>query len=416
MLSRVPQTVKRFIKHPLFLSLYLPSLLAFIAVGLRTPILPLYAGELTEAYGLIGLLVAAEGIGTLMADLPVGALVRKLGPRWGMIIGLAIEAGATVALMWVESIGVAVVLRLASGIGFALFGISRHTYITEAVRIEVRGQAMSLFGGIFRIGLLIGPAIGGVIASRYGLRVPFAVYGVFCLAAILVMVLAKNHFLQSEAPDEAFTNNKIGLRKALKGRFGVFIFASFAQVLAQITRAGQRLILPLWGADVLGLTPDQIGWAVSLSSAVGITLFYPVGVIMDKVGRKATVVPSFIILGLGLALLPLTGDYAGLLWVSALIGVGQGFGSGAMLTLGADLAPKKGASAFLSAWRWIGDTGVSGGPVIVGYIAEALALPSAAMVIAGAGLLAGLVFSLLVPETLKKNRRRDNKSGDITNC
>ena len=405
MLSRVPQTVKRFIKHPLFLSLYLPSLLAFIAVGLRTPILPLYAGELTDAYGLIGLLVAAEGIGTLLADLPIAALVRKLGPRWGMIVGLTIEAGTTLALMWVDSIGVAILLRLASGVGFALFGIARHTYITEAIRIEVRGQAMSLFGGIYRAGLLVGPAIGGVIAARFGLRLPFAAYGIFCLAAILVMVFAKNHFLKSEPSGVEFGTHQVGLREAIKGRFWVFTFASFAQVLGQITRAGQSLILPLWGSDILNLMPDQIGWAVSLSSAVAISLFYPVGIIMDKVGRKATIVPSFIIMGLGLALLPLTGGYSGLLWVSALIGLGHGFGSGAMLTLGADLAPKNGTSAFLSAWRWIGDTGVSGGPVIVGYIAEALALPSATLVIAGAGLLAGLVFSLLVPETLKKDRR-----------
>ena len=405
MISRAPQTIKRFIKHPLFLSLYLPSLFAFIAVGLRTPILPLYASKITNAYGLIGLLVAAEGIGTLLADLPIAGLVRRLGPRWGMIIGLTIEAGTTVALMWVDSVAVAIVLRLASGIGFALFGIARHTYITEAIRIEVRGQAMSLFGGIYRAGLLIGPAVGGVIATRYGLRLPFVAYGIFCLAAILVLVFAKGHFLKSEPTKNEYGANQIGLREALKGRFWVFTFASFAQVLGQITRAGQSLILPLWGSDMLNLMPDQIGWAVSLSSAVGIALFYPVGIIMDKVGRKATIVPSFILIGLGLALLPLTGGYSGLLWISALIGLGHGFGSGGMLTLGADLAPQNGTSAFLSAWRWIGDTGVSGGPVIVGYIAEALALPAASLVIAGAGLLAALVFSVLVPETLKKDRR-----------
>jgi MFS family permease len=405
MISRAPQTIKRFFKHPLFLSLYLPSLLAFIAVGLRTPILPLYAGEITHAYGLIGLLVAAEGIGTLMADLPIAGLVRKLGPRWGMIIGLIVEAGTTVALMWVDSIALAIGLRLISGIGFALFGIARHTYITEAIRIEVRGQAMSLFGGVYRAGLLVGPVVGGVIATRYGLRLPFAAYGIFCVAAILVLVFAKNHFLKTEPSTNTYGVNQIGLREALKGRFWIFTCASFAQVLGQITRAGQGLILPLWGADMLNLMPDQIGWAVSLTSAIGIALFYPVGIIMDKVGRKATIVPSFILIGLGLALLPLTRDFSGLLWISVLIGLGHGFGSGGMLTLGADLAPQNGTSAFLSAWRWIGDTGVSGGPVIVGYIAEALALPAASLVIAGASLLAALVFSVLVPETLKKKSR-----------
>lgn len=405
MLFGVPQKFKRFIKHRLFLSLYFPSFLAFIGLGLRRPILPLFAGDLTDAYGMIGLFVAAEGIGMLLADLPVAALVHKLGARWGMIIGLTIEASATLGLVWVSSIGLAIGLRLVSGIGFAVYGIARHTYITEAIDIKVRGQAMSLFGGIFRLGSLIGPALGGVIATQIGLRLPFAIYAGLCLASICVLIFAKNQFVRIETSFDLNPEKRMGLKQSLKGRYWVFASASSGQVLGQITRAGQSLILPLWGADILNLMPDQIGWALSLSSAVGVALFYPVGIVMDKIGRKATIVPSFIILGLGLTLLTLTNNYSGYLWISAIIGMGLGFGSGAMLTLGADLAPPNSASAFLGAWRWIGDAGVSGGPVIVGYIAEGLALPSATLVIAGVGVLSGLVFAFLVPETLRRKKR-----------
>jgi MFS family permease len=123
---------------------------------------------------------------------------------------------------------------------------------------------------------------------------------------------------------------------------------------------------------------------------------------MDHLGRKLTIIPSFVLMGVGLALLPLTGSYAAFLLVGAVIGLGHGLGSGAMMTLGSDLAPQKGRSTYLGAWRWIGDAGNSGGPALVGVVADALALPAASLVIAAAGFLAGGIFALLVPETLKK--------------
>jgi hypothetical protein len=56
----------------------------------------------------------------------------------------------------------------------------------------------------------------------------------------------------------------------------------------------------------------------------------------------------------------------------------------------------------LGIWRLIGDMGGMGGPVVVGAVADLLALPMAAVAMSGAGLLAVLIFALMVPETLKK--------------
>ena len=70
MIEKFRFTFKRFIKHHLFLSFYLPSFLIAFAWGLRAPILPLYASEISSGYGLVGLVVAGAGLGTLVTDLP----------------------------------------------------------------------------------------------------------------------------------------------------------------------------------------------------------------------------------------------------------------------------------------------------------------------------------------------------------
>ena len=123
---------------------------------------------------------------------------------------------------------------------------------------------------------------------------------------------------------------------------------------------------------------------------------------MDRWGRKYAIVPSFLVQGIGLALIPLTGGFIGLAVVGGIIGFGNGLGSGTMLTLGADLAPADARGEFLGMWRLIGDLGFMLGPSIAGVVAGVLALPAAALVMGGSGVVASMIFLFLVPETVKK--------------
>jgi len=125
---------------------------------------------------------------------------------------------------------------------------------------------------------------------------------------------------------------------------------------------------------------------------------------MDRLGRRYAIVPSFLIQAIGMSLLPLSGTFAGLLIASALIGLGNGLGSGSMMTLGADLAPHGTRAEFLGVWRWIGDVGSTGGPLIVGGVADLVTLPTGAWVMGGAGLIAAMIFVFLVPETLSRQQ------------
>ena len=90
---------------------------------------------------------------------------------------------------------------------------------------------------------------------------------------------------------------------------------------------------------------------------------------------------------------------------ASLIGFGNGLGSGTMMTLGADLAPRGARGEFLGIWRLIGDAGFTGGPIIAGAVADLVVLQAAALTVSGAGLIAAIIFALLVPETLQGRRR-----------
>jgi MFS family permease len=198
------------------------------------------------------------------------------------------------------------------------------------------------------------------------------------------------------------TADNMPVARVLRDRARLLASAGAGQMFAQMIRAGRRIVIPLYGADALGLDVQAIGTIVSLSSAVDMLFFYPAGLIMDRLGRKWAIVPSFCVQAVGMALISTAGGYTSLLLAAMTIGFGNGFSSGSMMTLGADLAPTRARGEFLGVWRLIGDVGSSGGPLVVGAVADLVALPAAALIMAGAGLAAGAVFGLLVPETLRR--------------
>jgi len=401
------QTIARLI-----LSFYLPSLLLAFSGGMLVPVLPLFAKSLDASYGLVGLASAGVGIGMLLGDLPSAVLIRRLGHRGTMLVGVGCTALATLAVSWAQSMPEVVLYRLLSGLGQALYSIARHAYIAQAVQASGRGRAISLFGGLMRIGRFIGPLAGGTIAKAMGLRIPFLFVGAAYGSAFLIMVLFVPRARDGPGIEQSSHTGVSGLGHVLRSRLHILTPAGVGQLFAQMIRSGRSIVIPLYAADVIGLDVQLIGLVVSISSAVDMLFFYPAGLIMDRLGRKWAIVPSFAIQALAMSLVPLTGSFAGILFAASLIGFGNGFSSGSMMTLGADLAPETARGEFLSIWRLIGDVGSSGGPLAVGAIADAVALPTAALLMACAGLLASATFGFFVPETLKKPKAKVSPSQD----
>jgi len=371
-----------------------------LASGILIPVLPLFLRDFGAGYGVVGVVLSGQAIGMLISDVPSSMVLRRLGQRRAMIAGFGVIVLSTLALFWSGSVLETFVYRLLSGAGFSILAVARHAYITENAAIGVRGRAVALFGGINRIGRFSGPAVGGLIGNAISLRAPFLLTGsIMALALIITFAMVPRtpgtNFRQKTAL-KSYANELITTARA---HYRILTTVGVGALFAQMVRTGRGVMIPLYGADVLGLDVAQIGWIGSLAAAVDMLLFYPVGIIMDRFGRKFAIVPSFFVQGVGLALIPLTGGFSGLAIVGCLIGFGNGLGSGSMMTLGADLAPKEGRGEFLGMWRLIGDIGSTSGPLIAGAVASALALPAAAVAIGSSGLIAAFIFLFLVPET-----------------
>ena len=388
-------------QNPLVLPVYLPTFILSFGQGILLPILPVFAKSFGVSYAWIGWALAGESIGTLVGDLPAGLLMRKMGRKTVMVAGVTLVSLSVLALFFSQSIYQVVLYRFLAGFGNALWNISRLAYLADATQSHQRGRAIALYGGTSRIGSFLGPGIGGALAGYFTLKTPFLFYAGLAGIGIITSILfventsSGSHTIRKTARGHLFA--------VIKAQYWPLLTAGSGQLCAQTVRTGRNIILPLYGPDILGLDIQTIGWIMSAASFVDMSLFYPAGLIMDRLGRKYVSVPSFTIQAIGVGLIPFTEGFLGLLLAALLIGLGNGLSSGAMMTLGADLAPKDATGEFLAAWRLVGDGGRMGAPVAVGQIADILGLTPATLVIASFGVLASTIFALLVPETLQKS-------------
>jgi MFS family permease len=382
------------------LSVYLPSFLLSFGHGMLGPTLPLYAKSFGVSDTLVGLAVSAEGIGMLLAGLPSGMWLTRYGRKPVMVAGTALLTIANLALALAHLFPELLVYLLVTGVAGAMWSISRHAFLADLFPLRQRGRALSIFGGIGRIGAFAGPAVGGWIAKDYGFQAPFLFNAA---VSLLTLVLAALLIVEIDCPTG--TGPALDWRRLAdvgRAHRGVLGAAGTAQIFAQMIRNGRRTLIPLYAATQLGLDVEAVGYIVTVAGAVDMAMFYPAGIIMDRFGRKHAAIPSFLIMAVGMALIPFCHSSGALLAAAVLIGVGNGLGAGSMLTLGADLAPQGAMGEFLGFWRLIGDIGSTGGPLVVGAVADLVSLPVSALALCAIGLLASGTLARYVPETLER--------------
>jgi MFS family permease len=212
--------------------------------------------------------------------------------------------------------------------------------------------------------------------------------------------------VRESAGSEAMGGHGLGKRIAatVVDNKSIFVAAGFPMIALGVLRQARQVFLPLWG-DAIGLSVAQIGVVTSMSFMIDAAVFYPIGSVMDRWGRKWVSVPCLTTLGIGLILLPLSQSFVPFLAIAFLTGLGNGFGSGIVMTMGADFAPETGKGEFLGVWRLISDVGQAGGPAIIGLLAGISTLSVAAVTSGGIGLAGAGMLLVFVPETLNRASR-----------
>ena len=375
-------TEQEFRFRDIWLVAYGPSIVSAIGHGAIMPVLALRARDLGADVSTAAFIVALTGVGMLLASLPAGALVARIGERRALVAAGFVDAGAMAFAALTDSVLGLAIGVLLSGVCWTLFLIARQGFMIDVVPVTHRARAMSLLGGSYRIGVLIGPLIGAGLIRLTDLTSVFWLGAVMSVLASLLAATMPD--LGEEKRAHARSAGHLGVWTVIAAHRRVLATLGSAVVILGMSRSLRLSLLPLW-ADHIGLSASTTSLIFAGAAALDVAFMWPGGWLMDTRGRMVVAVPVVLSMAVACLLLPLATSAVGVALVMALIAAGNGLGSGIVMTLGADASPDEGRSQFLGAWRLCGDIGNTGGPLLVGAVAAVAPLATACLVVGALG-------------------------------
>jgi MFS family permease len=375
-----------------------------LGFGGIVPALALYARSFGVGQSAIGLAIAIYGLARFVVGVPVGHVANRAGRRAALATGGLVTAAGNLMCAYAPTYATFVMARFVAGAGAAFVLTTGLIVLADITEPSRRGRTMSIYQGVFLFAVGVGPLPGGLLAERFGLAAPFVAYAAAGgLASVVAWFQIPETRHASVSRADATAPSLVFSRQVrlMTGRIG-FVLVGIISFMVVVARTGGLFnVIPVLARDRLALTTDRIGFGLAVASLVGLALTYPAGVLVDRYGRKAVIVPSTLVSGVSLVLFLLAPSYAWFLAGCVAWSVATGISGAAPAAYAADVAPPGMNAAAMSTYRAVSDLGYVVGPIALGAITDVFGARTALAITAVMLGIAALVFAQFAPESYR---------------
>jgi MFS family permease len=268
-----PPLNKRFrLDVPIDLLLGAGGFAASISWQMVLPILPLRLSHLGYDLAQVGFLVSIFSLTMGIFELQTGLVVRKFGSRRTLIGGCLFNSFCLALTGTVRTTGMIASSLAASGLARAILVPPLHAAVADAAATTMQGRRFGTFWFCTSLGALAGPAIGGLVAARYGDRAPFYIGSAFSVVAL--PILATVAFSKPASPRPTVN---------IEGILGdeAVLPLHLTNLLCHCVRGIWTTFLPLYISHQ-GVSVSVIGWVFTVQGLVFTLMQIPTGRLLNQ--------------------------------------------------------------------------------------------------------------------------------------
>ncbi len=283
-----------------------------LGLMLVAPLMPFYAVHLHAREWMVGPLIASFAVAQLVSSPVWGRFSDRYGRRPAMIVGLGASAFAYLIFGFANTLWLLFASRVVQGLGGGTTGVAQ-AYVADTMAPAERAKALGWLSAATSAGVVVGPIIGSR-AHHFGTEVP----GVVAAVLVLINVYFAWKWLPESRVSDGPALTDSGRHRSTEAR-------PVRQALWEIVRhpatPAHRVIwiyvvgmlalnvvigvLALYLKDTYAVTEDTIGYFFAVFGIVGVLMrFSLVGWFNDRFGEVRTMQIGTVLLGLGLALMP----------------------------------------------------------------------------------------------------------------
>jgi MFS family permease len=246
------------------------------------------------AWGLsdkqLGLLVSVVSVTIAVGSLPVAFIADRVSRVKSIVAMASVWSLATISCMLTRSYGPLVAARSVVGFGEAGYGAVGGALISTHFPDRMRSVLMSGFFASASIGSVLGVALGGVIAARWGWQAAFGVVGIPGLVLSLLYLKVRDYRTAELTPQLGrVTGSNPGVLRtviAALRRSPTLLWVCIGAALQVIVLSAVWTWLPSFLSRVHGVAPEQAGVRAAIVVLCGALGSLVWGVVCDKAGAR----------------------------------------------------------------------------------------------------------------------------------
>jgi MFS family permease len=282
--------------------------------------LPFLIAEWNLSLGEAGMLGTAGMIGVGLSGVALGWFADRFGRRRALIASVAIFAIFTAAVALARSRWDVMILRLVAGLGLGGVWAAVTALINESWPRESRARAVSWVLSMWPVGVSVAAVLAAAVLPRFGWRglFPFGALGL--LAALYVFFFVPESPLWRAERARATSVPRVAVGE---------IFASgFRKHTLLGTLTAACFLTAYWGANTWlptflvrdhGLSAASMGRYLLVLNAGMFCGYSLLGVLADRIGKRRTLVLSFVVVSVLLPIYASLDDLDALLWIGPVV-------------------------------------------------------------------------------------------------
>jgi MFS family permease len=258
--------------------------------GLLTPILPLFIRSIGFSIEEWGYLVTVYAVSTFLFEWLWGALSDRVDRRAFIVIGLLSGSALMYLYTLRELTPLLYVLQFIRGALFIMVGPAVKAMVSDVSSRGI-GLSMGLYSSTRRLGSVVGPFVGSVIAETWSYGAALHVYAVvYILGALIAVSIPMIEGLQRDESKESSIVEDCKALFSLRDVSTLFLVSVI--VYMGITVVGSYM--PIYAKEVVGMSTVNVGALFSIVNIAGFLATPFFGWISDKRGRMPMILFCFI--------------------------------------------------------------------------------------------------------------------------
>ena len=373
-------------------------LISTLGSSMIWPFLMIYVSEtLAVSLAVVTSLMTVNSVMSLLFSFIAGPVVDRLGRKWVMVISLAGNGACYIFMSMADTLPAFIVLMALRGVFHPLYQVGTDAMMADMLPPKKRSDGYSLLRMSNNLGIAMGPAIGGFVASAsYSMAFYLAATGL--IAYSILLTLRAKETLPEQVRLEKIKERFGGYGQIFRDK--PFIEFNLTFTLTTIAASMIWVLLAVYAKQNYGVPENQYGFIPATNALMVVTLQMFVTRRTKKRKPIQMIAIGAFFYGLAAVMIGFGSGFWAFWLAMVVMTTGELIMVPTATTLSANLAPadKRGRYMSIHGMTWGIASGI--GPLMGGILSDTIS-PHAPWFAAGASGFISIFFYLLLAKKLK---------------